>query len=535
MLSTKSYSEPELSAVSSAAVSSTSVSQLQVIQNALSKSGVPAPTAVQLLVAGQWVNSHDSVAVISPIGGNTLGYMPVATTDQVTIAINAAQATAKTWQQLSGERRGEILLRAQVLLETRLHEIAQLYRAETGKPLAAAERELTLAIRYLSWFAHQAKQVSTNILESPQPNQCLWVLPRALGVVVTLTPAQFGAMMLIRHIAPALAAGCSVLVQPAANTSLTILALARAFVDAGLPSGCLSVLPTRDSWEHLEIYAQHPAVQKLVVSVASKALEHQILALASTADTLKRVSLERFGPAPMIIFADADLELAVNAALANKLLYSGGQTSLQSNRILVQASIAEAFTTALQAKVEALTVAGMASVDLDSPVHPDPGEIAPLANAQSLIQLDNWVNNARQQGATVVTGGYCFASPLNEGYYYAPTILTNVQDRMVINHQDIVGPVVLISAFQDEADLQNHLQTRLAATYLFTENLGRVFAYGDRLNAALVGVNDASFLSHEIPAESALSQDYMGNQSGLETYLANQSMLMRSGASSSKR
>jgi succinate-semialdehyde dehydrogenase/glutarate-semialdehyde dehydrogenase len=321
-----------------------------------------------------------------------------------------------------------------------------------------------------------------------------------------------------------------VIVQPAPNTALTVLAIAQIFEDAGLLAGSLNVVTHSTLGANLEIYTQHPAVHKLVVS-GSKQLEQQALSQSTQANSLKRVSVERFGPAPMLVFDDADVDLAVNAALHNKLLYSGGQSCLRSNRIFVHESIVEPFIAALRTQVESLSVVGMGTtgdgeIDLL-------GEIAPLLDIAAGQQLESLVNEACQQGARVITGGQRLVSPHHPKVFaYAPTILAGVQDTMAIAHHETTGPVILISSFSSDLELHDRIQCTSAATYLFTENLGRVFEFGDCLNTVLLGVNDASFLGHEVLADNVLeqSQHCTGSNGGLDTYLAPQNMLMRSGS-----
>ncbi|MGK7905692.1 MAG: NAD-dependent succinate-semialdehyde dehydrogenase [Synechococcus sp.] len=475
----------------------------------------------KLYVDGQWLDAEGgrTFEVRNPATGEPIAAVADAGGAETQQAIAAARNAFTAWAATPAKERGEQLKAVQSILQERVDDIAQLMVLENGKPLAEAKGEVGFSLGYFSWFAEEARRAYGKLVPSPFANKRLWVQSQPLGVVGAITPWNFPAAMVVRKIAPALAAGCTVVLKPAEDTPLTALAIARACHDAGLPPGVFNVVtganPRPISAEMLD----NPAVKKIGFT-GSTEVGKVLMELA--AKSIKRVSFELGGNAPFIVFEDADLDAAVAGAIAIKFLRVGGQSCICANRIYVQESIAERFITAFIEKAK----------DLKLGPGFGPGiQVGPLINERARQKVNALVEDAVSRGAKVALG----ARAVNDGIlaggsFYAPTVLLNVEDSWPICQEEIFGPVAPIMTFKSEMEAISRANdtTYGLAGYLYTRDLGRVIRVSEALEYGLIGVNDAAGYTHEIPfggfKESGLGRE--GGKEGLEAYMETKSVVV---------
>jgi succinate-semialdehyde dehydrogenase/glutarate-semialdehyde dehydrogenase len=475
----------------------------------------------RMLVDGEWVaaDSGRTFPVTDPATGEVVAEVPDGGAAEAVRAVEAAHRAFAGWAAMPPRERGAILLRTQALAEAQREALARLIVRENGKPLEEARREVGFALAYFGWFAEEARRAYGDVVPSPVRDKRLWVLRQPLGVVAAITPWNFPATMVTRKIAPALAAGCTVVLKPASATPLTALHLARLAVEAGVPRGVLNVVTGSHSGAIGEALVGHPAVAKLAFTGSTevgKALT------AAAARTLKRVALELGGNAPFVIFDDADLDAAVEGAVAMKFLRVGGQSCICANRIFVQATVADAVVPRFVEAVRRLRV----GPGLEAGV-----VVGPLINAETRRKIDGLVRDAVAAGARVAVGGHALQDgPLARGHFYAPTVLLDARDDMRVCQEEIFGPVAPVLTFRDEAELiarANATRFGLAA-YVYTRDLGRATRVAERLEYGLVGLNDATGYTHEVPfggfKESGLGRE--GGREGLEEYLEVKSVVV---------
>ncbi len=467
-----------------------------------------------MYVGGAWVPAADgkTMRVNNPATGEVLAELPDAGRDDVWRAVEAAAAAHRSWAAQPALERGRILHRVYELMTERRDDLARLVTLENGKPFEEARREVAFATGYFSWFAEEARRVYGTIVPPPTPGKRLWVIKQPIGVVAAITPWNFPATMVTRKIAPALAAGCAVVLKPASATPLTALALARICEAAGLPAGVFNVVTGRRSGEIGRVFLEHPAVRKIAFT-GSTEIGKSIM--AGAAAQLKRVSFELGGNAPFIVFDDADLSAAADGAVAIKFLRVAGQSCICANRIYVQETIADRFIPAFIERVMALKVA---------PGFEPGAQIGPLINQEILGKVDGLVKAAVGAGAGVAAGGRRLTDgPLAAGLFYAPTVLTNVREEMDVARDEIFGPVAPVMTFQDEAEVieRSNATTFGLAAYLYTNDLRRAIRAAEGLEYGMVGVNDPTGYTHEIPfggfKESGMGRE--GGHQGIEEYM----------------
>jgi succinate-semialdehyde dehydrogenase / glutarate-semialdehyde dehydrogenase len=467
-----------------------------------------------MYIGGAWVAaaSRRMMRVTNPATGEVVAELPDAGREDVWRAIDEAARAFPNWAGTPAIERGRILRRVYDLMTERRDGLAKLITQENGKPFEEAKREVAFATGYFSWFAEEARRVYGEIVPTPVPSKRLWVMKQPIGVVGAITPWNFPATMVTRKIAPALAAGCSVVLKPASATPLTALALARICDDAGLPPGVFSVVTTRSGGMVGQAFLDHPAVRKIAFT-GSTEVGKRLMAGAS--EQLKRVSFELGGNAPFIVFDDADLPAAVDGAVAIKFLRVAGQSCICANRVYVQASIAERFIPMFVERVKTLRVA---------PGFEAGAQIGPLINMEILEKVDGLVQSAVKQGAVLLAGGRRLTDgPYNTGVFYAPTVLTNVREEMDVAKEEIFGPVAPVMTFGDEAEvIERSNATRFGlASYFYTRDLRRAIRVAEALEYGMVGVNDPTGYTHEIPfggfKESGIGRE--GGHQGIEEYM----------------
>lgn len=466
-------------------------------------------------VDGQWVGADGDAtfAVANPANGEVLARVPRCGAAETRRAIAAAEAAWPAWRARTAKERGQILRRWFDLMNTHAEDLAQLITAEGGKPLAEARGEVAYAASFAEWFAEEGKRAYGETIPSTTPDKRLAVIKQPIGVAAAITPWNFPAAMITRKVAPALAAGCPVVVKPAEQTPLTALALAELAHRAGLPAGVFNVV-TGDSADALAIGGEltaSPVVRKLSFT-GSTAVGR--LLMAQSAPTLKKLSLELGGNAPFIVFDDADVDAAVAGLMAAKYRNSG-QTCVCANRVLVQDGIYERFAAALAEKVGALKVGNGTEAGVQQ---------GPLIDANGLAKVEELVADAQAQGARVITGGTRVEDAwARDGYFYQPTVLAEVTPAMRLAREEIFGPVAPLFRFSSEDEairLANATEYGLAA-YVFTRDVGRCHRVAEALEYGMVGIN-TGLISNEVAPFGGIKQSGLGREGahyGLEEYL----------------
>ena len=467
-----------------------------------------------MYVGGAWVPAADgkTMRVSNPATGEVLAELPDAGRDDVWRAVDEAARAFRSWAAQPALERGRILRRAFELMTDRRDDLARMVTLENGKPFEEAKREVAFATGYFSWFAEEARRVYGTIVPPPTPGKRLWVLKQPIGVVAAITPWNFPATMVTRKIAPALAAGCAVVLKPASATPLTALALARICEEAGLPAGVFNVVTGRNSGMIGQVFLDHPEVRKIAFT-GSTEIGKRLMAGASA--QLKRVSFELGGNAPFIVFDDADLSAAADGAVGIKFLRVAGQSCICANRIYVQETIADRFIPTFIERVMDLKVA---------PGFEPGAQIGPLINQEILGKVDGLVKAAVGAGAAVAAGGRRLTDgALSAGLFYAPTVLMNVREEMDVARDEIFGPVAPVLTFRDEAEVieRSNATTFGLAAYFYTKDLRRAIRVAEALEYGMVGVNDPTGYTHEIPfggfKESGMGRE--GGHQGIEEYM----------------
>lgn len=460
-------------------------------------------------MGGAWRPAADGrrFAVDNPATGETLAEVADGGRADAEAAIEAAAAALPAWRARTAKDRGAILRRWFDLVMAAQEDLARLMTAEQGKPLSESRGEIAYGAAFIDWFAEEGKRVYGDVIPSPLPGRRIVVTRQAVGVVGAITPWNFPVAMITRKAAPALAAGCSFVVKPAAETPLCALALAELAGRAGIPAGVFNVVPSARAAEVGEVLTGHPAVRKFSFT-GSTAVGRRLM--AQCAATVKKVTLELGGNAPFIVFDDADLDAAADGAMASKYR-NMGQTCVCANRLLVQAGVHDAFAERLAAKVAALKVGDGAGEGITQ---------GPLITPAAVRKVETLIGEALAAGARLVLGGH--RHPLG-GTFFEPTVLTGVTPAMAIAREEIFGPVATLTRFDTEAEaiaLANDTEAGLAA-YFYTRDLGRAFRVSEALEYGMVAVNEG-ILSTEVAPFGGMKQSGLGREGskyGIEDYL----------------
>jgi succinate-semialdehyde dehydrogenase/glutarate-semialdehyde dehydrogenase len=473
----------------------------------------PALFRQQAYVNGKWIVTDANFPVINPATGETLGSVPKLGREAVRQAITSAEVVLPDWRGLLAKERAAILRRWHGLMLEHADDLARIITLEQGKPLAEARGEVVYAAAFLEWFGEEAKRVYGAVIPSPWSERRIVTLKQPIGVAALITPWNFPAAMLTRKAGAAMAAGCTVLAKPASKTPFTALALAYLAELAGVPAGVLNVL-TGDAELIGEEFTRDPRVRKLSFTGSTETGKRL---MAACAETLKSMSLELGGNAPFIVFDDADLDAAVDGALASKYR-NAGQTCVCANRLMVQASIYDAFVEKLVAAVNRLNVGN----GLDAGV-----QQGPLVNVAALEKVERQIQAAVAQGARVACGG---ARHALGGSFFQPTVLANVSADMQVCRMETFGPVAPVIRFQTEAEaihLANDTEYGLAA-YFFTRDMARTWRVAEALEYGMVGVN-AGVISTEVAPFGGVKQSGLGREGGaegIEAYLETKYLCM---------
>jgi succinate-semialdehyde dehydrogenase / glutarate-semialdehyde dehydrogenase len=460
-------------------------------------------------VAGIWTGAAAAYAVRNPAGGEHLADVPDMGSAEARRAIAAADAALPAWRALPGKERAAILRRWFELIMANVGDLATIMTAEQGKPLAEARGEVAYAASFVEWFAEEGKRVYGDTMPAPTGDRRIVVLKQPIGVCAAITPWNFPAAMITRKVAPALAAGCTVVVKPAEQTPLTALALADLADRAGFPSGVINVVTGSAASAPLiggEL-TSNPVVRKLSFTGST---EVGRLLMAQCAPTIKKVSLELGGNAPFIVFDDADVDAAVDGAMASKYR-NAGQTCVCANRLLVQEGIYEAFAAKLADRVKALRVGAGSEEGVNQ---------GPLIDGAALEKVEAHVADALAKGARVLTGGKRHA---RGGTFFEPTVLADVTPEMRCAREETFGPVAPLFRFKDEAEairLANATEYGLAA-YFYARDVSRVWRVAEALEYGMVGIN-VGIIANEVAPFGGVKQSGIGREGsryGIEEYL----------------
>lgn len=460
----------------------------------------------EAFIDGLWIEGDTTFEVLNPADGTVIARVADLGPGETRVAIEAAHRAFPTWAARTAKERGVILRRWSDLMLAHADDLARLMTAEQGKPLAESRGEVAYGAAFIDWFADEAKRAYGHTIPTPMPGKRLVSIKQPVGVCAAIAPWNFPIAMITRKVGPALAAGCTVVVKPAAETPLCALAIARLAVEAGVPAGVLNVVTGKDSSAIGKALCDDSRVRKL--SFTGSTPVGKIL-YAQCAGTMKKLSLELGGNAPFIVFDDADLEAAVDGAIASKYRNTG-QTCVCANRLLVQSGIHDAFVARLAEKVAAMKVG------------PGTGEgvvIGPLINDKAIAKVESLVREAVEAGAKVVTGGQ--RHDLG-GLFYQPTVLTEATPDMRLFQEEIFGPVAPVVKFhtEDQAiELANATPFGLAA-YFYSRDVGRCWRVAEAIEAGMVGINEGLISTEVAPfggvKESGLGRE--GSSEGLDEY-----------------
>ncbi len=468
----------------------------------------PALFRQQCYVDGRWIDadSGKTVAVDNPATGEILGTVPNMGAAETRRAIEAANAAFPAWRAKTAKERAAILRKWFDLMMANQEDLARLMTAEQGKPLAESRGEISYAASFIEWFAEEGKRVYGDVIPQHQADKRIIVLKEPIGVCAAITPWNFPAAMITRKAGPALAAGCTMVVKPATATPYSALAMAELAERAGVPKGVLSVLTGSASAIGGEM-TSNPLVRKLTFTGSTETGKKL---MAQCAGTVKKTSMELGGNAPFIVFDDAELDAAVDGAIASKYR-NAGQTCVCANRLLVQDKVYDAFAAKLAEKVKAMKVGnGM-----------DAGVVqGPLIDAAAVAKVEEHIGDAVSKGAKILTGGKRHSLG---GRFFEPTVLANVDTTMKVTREETFGPVAPLFRFKDEKEairLANDTEFGLAA-YFYGRDLGRVWRAAEALEYGIVGINTGIISTEVAPfggvKESGIGRE--GSKYGIEDYL----------------
>ncbi len=467
-------------------------------------------------IAGEWcqADSGATIAVYNPATGEQLGQVPDMGINETRAAIDAASKALAGWSAVAPKERARLLRCWFDLIIEHKEDLARLMTLEQGKPLFETRGEVLYGASYVEWYAEEGKRAYGKVFAAPTADKRALSIQQPIGVVAAITPWNFPNAMITRKVAPALAAGCTVVLKPSEETPFSALALMALAEQAGIPAGVINMITSSQAAAVGKVLTDDSRVRKLSFTGSTRVGK---LLYGQSADTVKKLSLELGGNAPFIVFDDADLDAAVAGAVISKFR-NAGQTCVCANRILVQDGIHDAFVARFKEAVEQLVVGN----GLD-----DSSTLGPVINQAAIDKIAGMVDKAQSEGASLVTGGQ--RHPAGE-LFFAPTILTGVTQQMEIARQEIFGPVAPVIRFKDDAEaiaIANDTPYGLAA-YFFTESHSRIWKVAEALEYGMVGINEG-ILSNEIAPfggvkESGLGRE--GSSQGLEDYMETKYLCM---------
>ena len=460
------------------------------------------------LVNGEWTigSTNNTFPVLDPAYNQEIAQVADLNIEDTKKAIEAAYAAFPSWSSKLARERSSILKKWYNLILDNKEDLALLMTTEMGKPLVEARGEVVYGANFVEWFAEEAKRIYGDVIPNHAPGKRLITIKQPIGVVAAITPWNFPLAMITRKIAPALAAGCTVIVKPAEDTPLSALALAELSVRAGFPDGVINVVTTNDAPAVGKELTTNPLVRKVSFTGSTEVGK---LLMKQSAGTVKKISLELGGNAPFIVFDDADLEAAVKGAIASKYRNSG-QTCVGANRLMVQDSVYDEFVDLYATEVASLKV----GVGTDSGVN-----VGPLINDKAVTKVKRLVGDAVEKGAKAIVGGSMHDLGDN---FYQPTVLSGVNTEMDIAKEEIFGPVAPLYRFESEEEvikLANDTPYGLAA-YFFARDIGRIWRVAEKLEYGMIGINEGVMSTEVAPfggvKESGLGRE--GSKYGIDEF-----------------
>ncbi|HGN2974197.1 TPA: NAD-dependent succinate-semialdehyde dehydrogenase [Proteus mirabilis] len=459
-------------------------------------------------IDGIWCDakSKDTVEVIDPATNQPIGTVPNMATEEAKAAVNAAAKALPTWRALTAHQRSTLLQRWFQLIQDNKRQLAELMTFEQGKPVAEAEGEITYAASFIEWFAEQGKRTNGEIIPSPSSDKRLMVIKQGIGVCAAITPWNFPAAMITRKAAPALAAGCTMVIKPANETPYTALALAELAAQAGIPAGVINIV-TGDAVKIGEVFTSDNRVRKLSFTGSTGVGR---LLMRQCADSVKKVSLELGGNAPFIVFNDADIEKAVAGAMGAKFR-NAGQTCVCANRFYIHKDVYQQFSERFVAEVKKLKVGNGFTEGVT---------IGPLINHKAVEKSQSLLADTLQRGATLLCGGERDKAGEN---FFQPTVVGNVPADSHILEEEIFGPVAPLVIFDNEEEvvhLANNTIYGLAA-YFYSEDPQRIWRVAENLEYGMVGIN-TGLISNEVAPFGGIKQSGLGREGsehGIEDYM----------------
>ena len=463
----------------------------------------------QAFIDGTWVDadSGETIDVLNPATGELVGTVAKCGTFETRRAIDAAEKAMVAWRAKPAKERSNLLRAWFNLMMESQEDLAQILTAEMGKPLAEARGEIAYGANYIEWFAEEAKRVYGDTIPGPDSSKRLVCIKQPVGVVACITPWNFPNAMLTRKIAPALAAGCTVVCKPATATPLSALAIAELACRAGIPAGVINIVTgiTREIGAEL---TASPVIRKLTFTGSTQVGKKL---MAECAATVKKSSMELGGNAPFIVFDDADLDAAVQGAMISKFR-NAGQTCVCSNRILVQEGVYDEFAQKLAAAMESGLVLGNG---MDEGV-----TTGPLIDKKAATDVLGMIDDAKAKGANILLGG---GQPALGGSFVQPTLLTQVNESMRVCQEEIFGPVAPLVSFKTEEEaisISNNTECGLAA-YFYSRDIGRVWRVSEALEYGIVGINEG-VISNEMAPFGGVKESGNGREGskyGMDDYL----------------
>lgn len=469
----------------------------------------PSLLKTGLMIAGEWHDKTEVMPVINPASGDVIAHVSQSQEADAEHAISTASKAFPAWSAMTGKERASVLRRWFDLVIANADDLALIMTTEQGKPLAEARAEVVYGASFLEWFAEEAKRVSGDVMSSTWRDKRTLVLKQPIGVCAAITPWNFPVAMITRKVAPAIAAGCTIVVKPAEQTPLSALAIAELAQRAGLPAGVLNVLPA-DSQRSVaigKVLCDSPVVRHL--SFTGSTPVGKIL-MRQSASTVKKLALELGGHAPFIVFDDADLDAAVEGAVQSKYR-NAGQTCVCTNRFYVQDGIYDAFTERFAEAVKRIRVGDGIAPETQQ---------GPVIDEQAMQKIESHVSDAIAKGGRLLAGGRRIQA---DTLFFEPTVIADVPEHALIMSEETFGPVAAIARFTDEQQAvvaANDTDSGLAA-YFFTRDMARIWRVGEQLEYGMIGIN-TGLMSNEVAPFGGVKQSGLGREGssyGMDEYL----------------
>jgi succinate-semialdehyde dehydrogenase/glutarate-semialdehyde dehydrogenase len=461
----------------------------------------------QAFINGKWITADQTFSVTNPATGEVVANVPDLDETHTRSAIEAASAAFPAWSSLPAKQRSKILRKWFQLIMANRSDLGKLLTAEQGKPLKEGIGEIVYGAGFVEWFAEEAKRAYGDVIPNSAPGSRILAIKQPVGVVAAITPWNFPNAMITRKVAPAIAAGCTVVIKPAEQTPLSALALAELAEEAGFPPGVLNVITTNHPAKVGKELTSNPLVKKLSFTGSTEVGKRLY---AACAPTVKKISLELGGNAPFIVFDDADIDAAIDGAIVSKYRNSG-QTCICSNRLYVHDAVYDEFVEKYASRVAALPVGNGFE---------DASAIGPLIDTEGFDKVQNLVSDAVARGAKVITGGEPHELG---GTFFQPTVIANATAEMMVSSNEIFGPVAPVYRFTEEEDVitqANNTAYGLAA-YFYGRDVGRIWRVAEALEYGMVGVNTGIISEVQAPfggiKESGFGRE--GSKYGMDDYL----------------